>query len=179
MKTKDHSTLSTADARSGNRAQNDWIRRKWWALAMGGCLFAAICALSPSSSEAQCPHGWDVTGNWGLKQSNQAALNSLALRGGWTTEGGVVYQRIRGRASYASGRGKIEGYVIARVSGNNLHLEISWDNGLTGIYDGKIGEGGRLTGTSYERGSPSTKVGWSSDRPMICRSQPPPDPKRL
>jgi hypothetical protein len=73
----------------------------------------------------------------------------------------------------------MEGYVIANVRGNNLRLEISWDNGLTGIYDGKIGEGGRVAGTGYERGSPSTKVSWSSDRPMICRTQPPPDPNQL
>jgi hypothetical protein len=73
----------------------------------------------------------------------------------------------------------MEGYVIANVRGNNVHLEISWDNGLTGIYDGTIGQGGRITGTGYERGSPSAKVTWSSDRPMICSTQPPPDPKQL
>lgn len=148
-------------------------------MALGGCLLALILALMASPLEAQCAQGWDVTGRWELKQSNQAAPNSLVLKGGWTSEGGVVKPRIRGRASYASGRGKIEGYVIAYVTGNNLRLEISWDNGLTGIYEGKIGADGKVTGTGYEKGSPSTKVSWSSDRPMICRTQPPPDPKTL
>jgi hypothetical protein len=146
---------------------------------LGGWLFISVCALSPSSSDAQCGQTWDVTGSWGLKQSNQAAPNSLVLKGGWTLEGGVVKPRIRGRASYPSGRGKVQGYVIAYVNGNNVRLEISWDNRLTGIYDAKIGDDGRIAGTGYERGSPSKKVSWSSDRPMVCRSQPPPDPSQL
>jgi hypothetical protein len=179
MKTKHHLILSAPVIQSGGQTQNASIRRRWFALALGGWLFTSVCALSPSASEAQCPQGWDVTGTWGLKQSNQAAPNSLFLKGGWTSEGGVLKSRIRGRASYPSGRGKMEGYVIAYVTGNNLHVEISWDNGLTGIYDGKIGEGGRIAGTCYERGSPSTKYSWYSDRAMICRSQPKPNPKQL
>ena len=73
----------------------------------------------------------------------------------------------------------MQGYVIANVNGNNLRVEISWDNGLTGIYEGKIGADGKVAGTGYERGSPSAKVSWFSDRPMICRTQPPPNPNQL
>src|SRR5881392_234927 len=132
MKTNHCPIPATPVIESVCQTRDNWIRRRRFALALGGWLFTSICALSPSSSEAQCPLGWDVTGAWGLKQSNQAAPNSLVLKGGWTSEGGVVTQRIRGRASYPSGRGKMQGYVIAIVNGNNLRVEISWDNGLTG-----------------------------------------------
>jgi hypothetical protein len=175
MKQSNHCSAIVAKAVKG---LNTAIRCKRSALLLGAWLFTAMCTLSPSSSQAQCDQGWDVTGSWGLKQSNQAAPNSLVLKAGWSSEGGVLKPRIRGRASYPSGRGKVEGYVIAYVTGNDLHLEISWDNGLTGIYDGKIGGGGRMSGTGYERGSPSKKVSWSSDRPMICRAQPPPEPNQ-
>src|SRR4051812_36967563 len=108
MKTKHHPILSAPVIQSGDQIQNNSIHRRWFAL-VGGWLFIFICALSPSASEAQCPLGWDVTGAWGLKQSNQAAPNSLTLKGGWALEGGVVKPRIRGRASYPSGHGKMQG----------------------------------------------------------------------
>jgi hypothetical protein len=151
--------------------------RRSLAIGPGAMLFASILALSPSSAEAQCPQGWDISGGWGLKQSNQAVPNALVLGHAFTGK-----DEVNGSASYRNDRGKfIEGAVKGTVAGNNVHLEISWDNALTGIYDGKVGPRGNIEGTGYEKRSPSVKVSWFSDRAMLCPSaaaEPTPDPIR-
>lgn len=152
-----------------------------FAVGLGAFLFASVLALLPPSVEATqipCPEGWDISGNWGLIQSNQTAPSSISILGssGISRVGGKLPEEgISGDASYPGMKGRVNG----KVAGFNVHLEISWNNNLTGIYDGKIRPGGKIEGTGYEKGSPSRKVSWYSDRAMICRPPPPaptPDP---
>ena len=168
---------NTSPSGAGHRALR--VRKLVWrdpaAAAVGVLLWAASHFALSSSVEAQCSEGWDIGGTWGLKQSNQAVPNSMVLGHAFTGKG-----EIRGDATYRNERGNyIKGAVQGTAVGDNVHLEISWDNGWTGIYDGKIGPRGKIEGTGYERRSPSKKVSWYSDRVMVCPSPAPaptPDP---
>jgi hypothetical protein len=83
------------------------------------------------------------------------------MDGGGTVNGHAMYQT--GGRDTAVG-----GSVTGRVSGNDVELVISWSNGLVGIYNGKIDPQGKITGTGYEKNSPSKKVSWFSDKAMPC-----------
>jgi hypothetical protein len=157
--------------------RNCMIRRKRIAEGLGGCLllFSVFAPLS-SPVKGQCPQGWNVGTSWGLKQSNQEEPNHMILGVEFrerriSTEGFYHYYRFSGTASYGrdvSGQTSTTGTVKGNVSGNDINLEISWSNGLTGIYNGKIGPRGRIAGTGYEKRTPSKKVSWFSDTAMIC-----------
>lgn len=98
-----------------------------------------------------------------FKQSNQGVPNSLRL----SMDGGG---NINGSARYQTGgrNTSVSGSVTGQVSGNDVELVISWSNGLTGVYNGRIDPQGMITGTGYEKNSPSKKVSWSSDKAMTC-----------
>lgn len=144
-----------------------------------GLASSAFFLLSPSvQAQAHCQR-WDVSGQWGFKQSNQAALNQLDLR--------QKNQVLTGTASYASGKGSvkgsIQGFLWPSYSGSpptpaEIKMTIYWENGWVGVYEGKISPEGRIEGTGYERRSPQTKVSWFSNRLMRCseREKPPPPP---
>ena len=172
MKTKYTSTSSAADVQTAARTLDNSIRRKWFALTLGGFLFTSIFALSPSPVNGQCPQGWNVSGGWRFKQSNQGVPNSLRL----SVDGGG---NISGQARYQTGGRdtSVGGLVSGRFSGSEIELVISWSNGLTGVYNGRIDSQGMITGTGYEKSTPSKKVSWSSERPMTCGEQAP-QPRR-
>ena len=126
-------------------------------------LLVAVIVFLSSPAEGQCPQGWNVSGGWRFTQSNQKVPNSLRL----TVDGGG---NINGSARYQTGGRdtSVSGSVTGRLSGNDIELVISWSNGSTGIYNGKIDTQGKITGTGYEKKSPSKKVSWSSETAMHC-----------
>jgi hypothetical protein len=83
---------------------------------------------------------------------------------------------INGLARYQTGGRdtSVSGSVTGKVSGDDIELVISWSNGLVGVYNGKIDPQGKITGTGYEKRSPSKKVSWFSDRAMLCGPTPAP-----
>jgi hypothetical protein len=164
MKSQYGSIRSTAAAKGGDHTQNNPIGRKWSALALGGLLFASVLALSPSSVKAQCPQGWNITGQWGLKQRNQAEPNAMTL----TTKPNRN-ALLQGSASYGTGAKQVTGRVKGSINGTDVYIEIGWSNGLTGIYEGKISPQGKIEGAGWEARSPSKKVSWYSTRSMTCR----------
>jgi hypothetical protein len=187
MKTKYNSTPSATDARSHDGTPNNSIRRKRSPLALRGFFLASILALSVSSVKAQCTGVWDVGGEWGLKQGSIRNAMSLYQNG----------TAVSGKASFETnqpgsdgflgivgkkygGTGTVNGSVAGTVTGDNFYIKIVWDNQTTGVYNGKIGPQGQLTGSGYEIRSPSKKVPWFSDRPMKCPpAQAPPTPKPI
>src|SRR3954468_18346260 len=163
MKIKHHPILSAAGAKARLQAieRTGPIRRARPTLSFSALL---LIVLSFSGSiNGQCPQGWNVSGGWRFKQSNQAALNSLRLSAG---EGGDI----TGVARYQTGGRdtSVSGSVTGRVSGNDVELVVSWSNGLVGVYNGTIDPQGKITGTGYEKKSPSKKVSWFSERALVC-----------
>jgi hypothetical protein len=116
------------------------------------------------SVAAQCPRGWDISGEWGLKQSNQAEPNAMSLR---TNPKRPAF--IHGTASYTTGSKQVTGRVKGSINGSDVFIEIAWSNGLTGIYEGKVGPQGKLEGSGHEARDPLRKVSWYSTKPMTCR----------
>jgi hypothetical protein len=176
MKTKYNSTLSAAEARRHEGAQNNSIRHQRSALMLRGFLLASVFVLSVSSVKAQCAKGWSVLGKWGLKQGT--IVNSMDLyQSGNRVYGKASFQGMIQRPTkgglFSSGKfgewGTIDGRVEGTVTGDNFYIKIVWTNNTTGVYNGKIGPQGQLAGTGYEIRSPSTKVNWSSDKNMVCR----------
>jgi hypothetical protein len=163
MKTKHHPILSAAGAKACDQAIESTrpIRRVRPAVGLSALLLVILFLSSPV--KGQCPQGWNVGGHWGLKQSNQEVPNNMRLR----MDGGGT---ITGTAWYQAGAGaKLErGPVTGRVSGNDVEFVVSWSNGLVGVYNGKIDPQGKITGTGYEKNSPSKKVSWFSDKAMSC-----------
>ncbi len=163
MKTKHHPILSAAGAEACRQATKSTlpIRRGRPTVGLSALLLVILFWSSPV--KGQCPQGWNVSGGWRFKQSNQGVPNSLRLSmdGGGTINGLARYQT-GGRDTSVSGS------VTGRVSGNDVELVISWSNGLVGVYNGKIDPQGKITGTGYEKNSPSKKVSWFSDRAMLC-----------
>ena len=70
---------------------------------------ALVFALLPSLVRAQHPcNHWNVTGQWGIKQSNQGVLNQLDL---YEKKGSVI----AGKASYDTGKGIMRGSLDGTI----------------------------------------------------------------
>ena len=156
--------MSTTDAKAGDQLRNNPTHRRWLALALGGFIFISVLALVASSVEAQCPRGWDISGGWGLKQSNMGEPVAMSLS---TKPNRHAF--VQGSASYGTGSKQVTGGVTGSINGSDVYIEIAWSNGKTGIYEGKVSPQGKIEGTGWEARSPSKKVSWFSTRPMNCR----------
>jgi hypothetical protein len=159
MKTKHHINLSAPVIQSGEQTLNNPIRRKWFALALGGFLFTSIFALSAPPVEAGCQQ-WDVSGSWMVRQSNGSAMQVELTQSGTTLSGEAK--------NYPGGYDWVN--VSGSILGNDFYLRVRWNVAGTsiGVYRGKVGAGGRLNGTTYDEAKPSEKATWVSERAMKC-----------
>ena len=180
MKTKNYPTLSAAeDGKSGDHTQNGSIRRKWFALSLGGFLFTSIFALSAPSVEAECKQ-WSVGHGWQFKQGSGfgAIKVDLDLHQNGTVITGTASHLPPGNAeSGISVRGTVDG----TVEGDQFAVKIEWNNSTTGVYEGTIGPSGKIEGKGWEIRSPRTRVRWYSETRMVCADAAPaaPTPKVL
>ena len=162
MKTKHQSILPASVAKTSSPAIQSTrpIRRVRPAVGLSALLLVTLFLSSPV--KAQCPKGW-YTPSLDFMQDNQAQRNELSLN----FQGG----RFTGTASYltANRSSTVEGKVAGWVSADKIHFEISWSNGLTGVYDATITLRGQIRGgMGYEKRSPKHKVRWSTPRVMQC-----------
>lgn len=192
MTTRHHATQPTGSAESGAQTQNNSIHRKWSAPALGGFLFISIFALSPPPVKAQCKQ-WDVSGSWGMQQSNGYTTRVNLSQDGKRISGTTSYRgKTQGPVSSAiekvnpvTGKflGEVEpgtttthkGAISGSIEGNVFYAEISWEGG-GGIYNGKVGPDGRISGSTYDRNKPSSKANWSSTIAMKCADAAPVKP---
>ena len=100
-------------------------------------LLVTVSLFLSSPVKGQCPKGWSVPHNLDFMQVNQVQRNELRLY--------VQGDRFNGFAMYmtANRSSEVEGKVAGSVSGDKIHFEISWSNGLTGVYDATISLEGR------------------------------------
>jgi len=184
MTTKIQSIMSAPVIQSGDQTQNNSIRRKWFALALGGFLFISIFALSAHPVEAQCSQ-WNVAHAWQFKQgSGQGAIevkldlhqNGTVITG---TASHVLYVRksegvgpFGGYGGYDAVRGTVDG----TVERDSFAVKIYWDNNTIGVYDGTIRSSGRIEGKGWEQSTPGTKVNWHSVTTMVCADAAPVKP---
>ncbi|HEV7700997.1 MAG TPA: hypothetical protein VGO43_12260 [Pyrinomonadaceae bacterium] len=144
---------------------------------LGGLLFAAFCALLPTSAHGQCAQ-WDASGEWQIQQSNGYTLSVDLTQSG---------KAINGTSSYGTTTGgtKVLGVLVVggdpAIHRDNVSGNIEGDDfyvliGTAGVYRGKVGPSGRIDGTTYDQNHPSSQATWFSSRTMKC-SPPPPPPR--
>ncbi len=157
---------------SGDQTLNNTIPHRF-ALALGGLLFTSIFALSASPVEAQCQQ-WNVGHGWRLKQGPTNVdldlhQNATVITGTASFVMRVIKERDAIHLGRTFGSNQtVNGDVDGTVKGNHFAVIIHWDNNTTGVYNGEIGDSGRIEGTGYEQRSRSVKVNWHSDTHMEC-----------
>ena len=174
-------------------SRNIAIRKTTRASSVFAVSAAFVLALPCSSMKAQCTQ-WDVSGRWGMQQSNGYLTKVTLQQNGRTVTGTASYQgKVKGPVSGIVEKvnpvtGKVvgdlepkttvtnQGMVSGSVDGDNVHLEVSWEGG-GGIYNGKIGGDGRINGMTYDRNHPSSKANWSSTAAMNCAAAGQPLPR--
>jgi hypothetical protein len=149
MKTKHHSTPPSTKS----------CRRKVatyrFDAAFGSFVGLVLFTLSPYVARAECSN-WDVTGTWEVKQSNGSSITVVvAPKGGGSFE-----------VTSPTGGG---GLGSGNISGNDFFMEIGWYGGTNdGVYRGKVGSSGRISGTTYDANNPGSKARWFSAKVMKC-----------
>ncbi|QCX74330.1 hypothetical protein C9F11_03135 [Streptomyces sp. YIM 121038] len=143
------------------------MRKRFTALALtlavglGGIVLAPTAGAAPpgSGSAAAAPlvkaPGFNVTGTWGIYQSNEihATLNVTQDAQG----------NLTGTAAKAVGTatGPIEqGFV----DGNYLYFVIPWTDGSKGRYIGSLGPDRRLSGVATDLSTPTSQADWNTVR---------------
>ena len=162
--------MKTNTAAGGEPARNSFIRRRSFAPALGGFLFAATFALSAAPAKAQCAQ-WQVGHGWRFKQGPTVVHMSLR-QNGMAVRGKANFVLVESSAAGFFGRmhssDTITGDVDGSVNGNQFGAVIHWNNNTTGVYEGTIDPDGWIEGKGWERRSPRTKVNWHSETRMVC-----------
>jgi hypothetical protein len=129
-----------------------------------GLLFAAVLALLPISAGAQCAN-WDASGRIDIVQRGQdhSIVLDLQQKGRMLT--GYGFHHLNHFATEAA---KVDG----TIDGDSFSIQIFWQKGAVGVYNGKVLLSGRLDGEGYERYSPQTRVPWHSRGVLKCLPPP-------
>ena len=131
-------------------------------------VFLAIVIVLPSQIAGQCPQ-WDASGIWNLNQSNKISVKMVLNQRG---------PRLNGNAYFQGKTGMEHGTVSGTIQGDVFHVDIKWDYGETGIYNGKRIEVRApadklqyLAGDAYIKEQPDNKSRrstWRSSSAMHC-----------
>ena len=127
-----------------------------------GVLLAAVFVLLPNSAGAQCKN-WYVGGVWEIKQAGLKYGIIVDLQ----QNGGVLKGTANISTNLHYGPVKAKG----TIDGDNISLQIFWQDGSIGIYNAKFLSSGRLDGNGYEKKSPNITHIWQSSKQFKC---PPP-----
>ncbi|MBK7392868.1 MAG: hypothetical protein IPI64_06135 [Chloracidobacterium sp.] len=125
-------------------------------------LLAVIVVLLPISAGAQCKN-WYVGGVWEIKQSGlkygiivDLKQNDRVLIGTANISTNLNYGPVKAKGT---------------IDGDNLSLQIFWQDGTVGVYNAKFLSSGRLDGNGYEKKTPNITHIWQSKKQFKC---PPP-----
>jgi hypothetical protein len=125
-------------------------------------LLAALLAVLPVSAHAQCKK-WDVSGVWEIRQSGLKYGIIVDLR----QNGRVLIGSANISTNLHYGPVKADG----TIDGDNVSLQIFWQDGTVGVYNAKFLPSGRLDGNGYEKKTPNITHIWQSSKQFKC---PPP-----
>jgi hypothetical protein len=137
-----------------------------------GLLFAAVVALLPISARAQCAN-WDASVNIALIQPGSKPMELYLIQNGKRVTGnaGAIVQNSSGHGEH-----RMAGIVDGSLDGDSFSVQIYWDNGQTGVYQGKVLLSGRLDGEAWEKSSPNVRLPWHTDGLLGCPQPPKPPP---
>ena len=134
-------------------------------------LFCAICVLLPSPAAAQCRE-WYVGIDWSLKQGD-LEVNLRLNQKDKILKGIAAYPyRVKVKSNIIGkddwGTATRKGVVAGTIDGDNITLDMEWDDGSGGSYKGVIGPTGVIRGTVNDKANPSKTWSWVSRQPMPC-----------
>ena len=144
-----------------------------------GLLAVTVLALLPSSAGAQCSGGnWDANAHMVLRQPGSKPIEIWLSHRGKGIQGTALAIV---RKDNNDGERRMTGTIDGSFDGDNFSVQIYWDNGQTGVYNGKVLLSGRLDGEAWEKRSPNVRLPWHTDEGLNCRilSPPPVIPKPI
>lgn len=131
------------------------------ALGLGAAVATGHGISGPALAQAAPPCSqWGFGGDTRLNQSN-----------GWTLAFNSTGPRAQGRAQAFGGRdspGHMVGTVDGGIDGYVVNLQVRWDGGEFGKYDGSVDANGFASGITYDARNPGSSAGWSSGQPLRC-----------
>ena len=128
--------------------------------------------LMPSQIAGQECRQWNVAGNWVLRQDNKINVNMILRQTGDQISGTAAYpgqkhvERGTVTGTFASKEVPRPGTKTLSNFEHHLRLEIKWDYGETGVYEGNVQYGLKLEGGAYIKehaGSSERSTTWHSD----------------
>jgi hypothetical protein len=139
-------------------------------------LLVSVLALLQISAQAQCAN-WDANAHMVLRQPGSKPTEI------WLTQKGKLIQgtalAIVRKGGSNDGERRMTGTIDGTLDGDSFSVQIYWDNGQTGVYNGKVLLSGRLDGEAYEKRSPNVRLPWHTDEGLNCRPPPPVIPKPI
>jgi hypothetical protein len=60
------------------------------------------------------------------------------------------------------------GPIRGRLDGNNIYLQVNWDNGSVGTYKGNVDASGNAHGITYNSTDPSSNATWKTSGDFLC-----------
>jgi hypothetical protein len=146
----------------------------------GFFLIAAVFALLPAITRAQCSTGWDASGKWSFMQRNATRPVELDLRQNGKAIAGSATLVIPGSGNFLGKFGETKiGNVDGTILGDRFSIEIAWVGGGIGVYNARILPSGKVEGEGFEKSSPNVRHAWNSTGVIKClpvASKPKPKP---
>lgn len=137
--------------------------------------FAAVFALLTMSAQAQCPNGWDASGTLRVMQGTKF-FNPTDLKlthQGTGLSGTAQYEKRTGPFKSITVNGSVTGTLVR----DSFSIEVAWQDGLTGIYNGRVLPSGLMEGQTYAKHKPGHQELWRTERVLNCAAPLPPPPK--
>lgn len=137
------------------------------------CFAAATTASSgvTSAADPECAQ-WDLNGEWTLVQTNETAPVFKLQQTATKLLGEAVYYYVHEDQCFIVSCGDSYYHVIGSVDGavvgDAFEITSFWNNGTIGVYSGRIGQQGRMEGSTYDRQHPQVTARWYSDRTVKC-----------
>lgn len=124
------------------------------------CVLGLLTGPAPAHASPPCSQ-WGFAGETNFNQSN-----------GWTLTFDSTGQRAQGSARAIArndnGPFTMSGTVEGGIDGYAVNLQVRWNGGEFGKYDGSVDANGFASGTTVDVRNPGSSASWSSGQPLRC-----------
>jgi hypothetical protein len=126
---------------------------------IGAAAFGGAILLLPFAprANAACSQ-WDISGEWGIEQTNGPHINVEIQQDGNNLRGSGLGLNWSDDDSY----GKMEGTLDGSIEEDDFEFTVYWSRDVIGVYKGSINSRGRLEGSTYDRMNPKSTALWHS-----------------
>lgn len=130
-------------------------------IAAGAIAMSAVgLVASPAPAQAVPCKQWAFAGYTTFRQSN-----------GWELVFNSRDTRVSGTANARANGGVMKGNITGGIDGYAVNLQVAWNGGEYGKYDGSVNTDGFASGTTVDASNPGSSAGWRSAYPLRCIQQ--------